>query len=126
MRGRLWSDYPASRSEAERYVGVDIEPVAIKHALTYPPATADFLVASACHLPQRLGVLSVGGSYFGSERQQIDRLLAARLMDGLVAQTISEKDSLVSEGDVQAWSSRRADPSGGGLARGERGACERS
>jgi ubiquinone/menaquinone biosynthesis C-methylase UbiE len=35
----------------ERYVGVDIEPVAIKHALTHPPARADFLVASACHLP---------------------------------------------------------------------------
>lgn len=44
------------------------------------------------NLAQRLGVLSIGGSYFEAERLQIDRLLAARLMDDLVAQTLSEKD----------------------------------
>jgi len=46
-------------------------------------------------LAKCLGVLCVGGSYFEAERSQIDRLLATRLMEDLVAQTINNKDEFI-------------------------------
>jgi SAM-dependent methyltransferase len=48
----------------------------------------------------RLGVLSIGGSYFEAERLQNDRMLAARLLDHQVAQVIRDKDQLVRERDA--------------------------
>jgi SAM-dependent methyltransferase len=51
-------------------------------------------------LADRLGVLSIGGSYFEAERLQNDRMLAARLLDQQVAQVIRDKDRMIRERDA--------------------------
>lgn len=48
---------------------------------------------------ERAGVLSLGGSYYKSERLQTDRLLAAALSEERIAKIIQEKDQLIRERD---------------------------
>jgi SAM-dependent methyltransferase len=60
-------------------------------------------VASAHPLPEnvadRLGILSVGGSYYEAERLQMNRLLAGHLRNARIAGIIQKKDDLVRERD---------------------------